>query len=65
MVVEVVVESIGKYIDYIFELGKKNGEYDKVAYAFRGQKNEKYKLTSSLQRNIEMYLKSMRLTLLQ
>lgn len=51
MVEEILVESIGKYIDYIFELGKKNGEYDRVAYAFRGQKSEKYKLTSSLQRN--------------
>ena len=55
MVKEIVVESIGKYLDEVFTIGKekdiKNDNFMHLNYTFRGQNNEEYSLSSSLRRN--------------
>ncbi len=51
MIKEILVDSIGQYIDEVFKLDKdQTDELKRLNYTFRGQKSEKYRLSSSLKR---------------
>lgn len=49
MIKIIKLNSIGQYIDNVFNL--KNGEFDNTGYIFRGVNNKKHELCSSLYRN--------------
>lgn len=55
MIKEIVINSIGMYIDKALQLCKEeNGKFKRFNYVFRGQNDEEYKLTSSLKRNYDI-----------